>query len=47
MMESRRMIWAGHVALMGEEKNACRILVEKLQGKRALGTPRHRWVMDL
>jgi hypothetical protein len=28
MMKSRRMRWAGHVARMGERRNAYRILVE-------------------
>jgi hypothetical protein len=28
MIKSRRMRWAGHVARMGEKRNACRILVE-------------------
>jgi hypothetical protein len=36
---------------MGEKRNACRILVEKPEGKRSLGRPRRRWVdnveMDL
>jgi hypothetical protein len=43
-MESRRMIWAGHVARMVEKRNAYTILLEKLQGKRALGRSRRRWV---
>jgi hypothetical protein len=42
---SRRMRWAGHVALMGEKINAYRLLVEKPQGRRPLGRPRRR--MDL
>jgi hypothetical protein len=29
MIKSRRMRWAGHVALMGEKRNAYRILVGK------------------
>jgi hypothetical protein len=33
MIESRRMIWAGHVAQMGEKRSACRILVGKPEGK--------------
>jgi hypothetical protein len=33
MIKSRRMIWAGHVARMGEKRNACRILVGKPEGK--------------
>jgi hypothetical protein len=41
-----RMIWAGHLARMGEKRNAYRLLVRKPVGKRPLGKPRHRW-MDL
>jgi hypothetical protein len=37
MMKSRRMRWAGHVARMGETRNAYRILVGKPEGKRPLG----------
>jgi hypothetical protein len=33
-VKSRRMRWAGHVARMGEKRNAYRILVEKPEGKR-------------
>jgi len=40
----RRMRWAGHVARIGEERGACRVLVGKPEGKRPLGRPRHRWV---
>jgi hypothetical protein len=29
MIKSRRMRWAGHVALMGKKMNACRLLVGK------------------
>jgi hypothetical protein len=35
--KSRRMRWAGHVAGMGEKRNAYRILVERSEGKRQLG----------
>lgn len=28
---------------MGETRNSCRILVEKPEGKRPLGKPRHVW----
>jgi hypothetical protein len=44
MIKSRRMRWAGHVARMGEKRNAYRILVGKPEGKRLLGRPRRRWV---
>jgi hypothetical protein len=29
IIKSRRMRWAGHVARMGEKRNACRLLVRK------------------
>jgi hypothetical protein len=44
MIKSRRISWAGHVAQIGEKRNACRILVKKPEGKRSLGKPRRRWV---
>jgi hypothetical protein len=31
---------------MGEQRNAYRILVEKPEGKRLLGRPRSRWVVN-
>jgi hypothetical protein len=40
---SRRMRWAGHVARMGEDRGAYRVLVGKPEGKRPLGRPRLRW----
>jgi hypothetical protein len=43
IIKSRRMKWAGHVARMGEKRNAYRILVGKPEGRRALGRPRRRW----
>jgi hypothetical protein len=33
MVRSRRMKWAGHIARMGEKKNAYRLLVGKPEGK--------------
>jgi hypothetical protein len=33
----------GHVAHMGEMRNACKILVGKPEGKRPLSRPTHRW----
>jgi hypothetical protein len=46
-IKSRRMRWAGHVARMGEKRNACRILVGKPEGRRSLGRPRRRWVDNI
>jgi hypothetical protein len=49
--KSMRMRWAGHVAKMGEKRNAYRILVGKPEEKRPLGRPRRRWedniIMDV
>jgi hypothetical protein len=47
MIKSRRMRWAGHVARMGEKRNAYRILVGTPEGKRPLGRPRRRWVDNI
>jgi hypothetical protein len=43
VVKSRRMVWAGHVARMGEERGVHRVLVGKPEGKRPLGRPRRRW----
>jgi hypothetical protein len=32
VIKSRRMRWTGHVALMGEWRGVCRILLEKPEG---------------
>ncbi|KAJ4439190.1 hypothetical protein ANN_07307 [Periplaneta americana] len=42
-IKSRRLRWAGHVARMGESRNAYRVLVGRPEGKRSLGRPRRRW----
>jgi hypothetical protein len=42
IIKSRRMRWAGHVARMGEKMKAYRLLVGRAEGKRLLGSPRHR-----
>jgi hypothetical protein len=47
IIKSRRMRWAGHIAGMGEKRNAYWILVGKPEGKRPLGRPRHRWVDNI
>ncbi|KAJ4426192.1 hypothetical protein ANN_27001 [Periplaneta americana] len=41
-IKSRRLRWAGHVAHMGESRNAYRVLVGRPAGKRPLGRPRRR-----
>ena len=47
VIKSRRMRWAGHVARIGEERGAYRVLVRKPEGKRPLGRPRRRWVDNI
>jgi hypothetical protein len=42
MLTSRRMRCAGHVARMGDKRNACRLLLLKPEGKRPLGRRRRR-----
>jgi hypothetical protein len=38
VIKSRRVRWVGHVARVKEKKKACRVLVGKSGGKRALRT---------
>jgi hypothetical protein len=42
VIKSRRMGWAGNITRTGERRGAYRILVEKPDGTRLLGRPRHR-----
>jgi len=42
VIKSRRIIWAGNVARIGEKRSVYRVLVEKTKGKRPLGRHRHR-----
>jgi hypothetical protein len=47
IITSRKMRWEGHVARMGEKRNAYRLLMGKSEGKRLLGRPRRRWVDNI
>jgi hypothetical protein len=47
IIKSRRMRWAGHVARMGEKRNAYRLLLGKREGTRPLGRPRRRWADNI
>jgi hypothetical protein len=47
IIKSRRVRWAGHVARMGEKRNAYRLLVGKPEGKKPLRRPRRRWVDNI
>jgi hypothetical protein len=46
-MTVKRMKLAGHVARMGDKKNAYRLLVGKPQGRRPLRRPRRRWLDNI
>jgi hypothetical protein len=47
IIKARWMRRAGHVARMGENRNMCRLLVGKPEGRMALGRPRRRWVDNI
>jgi len=47
VIKSRRMRWAGHVALMGEERGVHRVLLGKPEGRSPLGRPSCRWVDNI
>jgi hypothetical protein len=47
MIKARRKRWIGHVARIGEKRNAYRVLVGKPVEKRLLGKPRSRWVNNI
>ena len=43
LINFRRLIWAGRVARMEEDRSAFNILAGKPTRKRPLGRPRRRW----
>jgi hypothetical protein len=43
VIKARRMRWEGHVARMGEVRDAYDIFVGRPDGRRPLGRPRRRW----
>jgi hypothetical protein len=47
MVKSGSMRWVGHVARMGEKRNAYRLLVRKPERNKPLGRPRRRWVDNI
>jgi hypothetical protein len=47
VIKSRRVRWAGHVACIGEMRNAYRILFCKPEGKRFIGKPSHKCEDDI
>ena len=47
VIKSRRMRRAGHVVRMGEGRGLYRVLAGKPEGRRPLGRPRRRWVVNI
>ena len=43
MLKSRIFRWAGHVARMGDGRNAHKLLLGKPEGKRSCGRRKIRW----
>jgi hypothetical protein len=43
VIKPRRNIWAGHVASIGERRDAYRVLVAKPEGRRPLARSMRRW----
>jgi len=43
VIKSRWIRWAGHVASMGERRNAYEVSAENNEGRSTLARPRHRW----
>ncbi|KAJ4441997.1 hypothetical protein ANN_11861 [Periplaneta americana] len=46
-IKSRRLRWAGHVARMGESRNAYRVLVGRPEGKKTFGEAETSWCQIL
>jgi hypothetical protein len=47
VIKSRKMRWAGHVALMREERGVYGVLIGRPEGKRQLGRPRRKWEYNI
>ena len=47
VIKSRRMRWAGYLALVRERRGSYRVLVGNPEGNRPLGRPRRRWVDNI
>jgi hypothetical protein len=47
IIKARRVRWTGHVARMGEKRNAYKLLVGKPEGRKPLGRPRRRWADNI
>ena len=43
VVRSKIMRWTGHVAYVEDRRGAYRVLVGRIEGKRSLRRPGHRW----
>ena len=43
VIKSRRIIWAGHVARMGERRGVYRVSLVRSEEKKPFGRPTRRW----
>lgn len=43
MMKSWRLEWASYVVCAGRRRNAYKVMIGELEGKKPLGRPGHRW----
>jgi hypothetical protein len=47
VIKFRRLEWLGHVSRMNETRSVKKIFEGKLEGRRARGRPRLRWINDV
>jgi hypothetical protein len=47
MTGPRRIMWAGHVTSMRDERNVCKALLGKPEVKRPPGRSRYRWKVNI
>ena len=47
VIKFRRLEWLGHVSRMNETRSAKKIFEGKLEGRRARGRPKLRWINDV
>jgi hypothetical protein len=43
VIKSRRVRWAGRIARIGEKRNACSVVVMRLEEQKPFGKHRSRW----
>jgi hypothetical protein len=47
IIKGRTIRWAGHIARLGEKRDAYRLFVGKPEGRRTLRRPRRRWLDNI